>query len=243
MTKNPYIAGVGGWLALLIVGLMFLGPLMGFGKLSSEFSDALEQYPQLADNVQWQNYRQLSWLIFAATASVSFAAGYRLWQIHSAESVRFAIVALWLIGPTGNVLHIASATAIFGSLLGQHELAQMIGGTVASCVVAGSWTTYLLRSHRVKNTYRTWQTEKSTTQPSTSSTHPDLSWWRRRSKHFRVWVFASAVWACAVILYVVVFEPYGSWMDGSEYFNMFLIMLSPPLLIGGFKYAYDRWVR
>jgi hypothetical protein len=94
MTKNPYISGVGGWLALLIIGLMVLGPLMGFGKLSSEFSDALEQYPQLANNVQWQNYRQLSWLIFAATASVSFAAGYRLWQIHTIRGQARLISAL-----------------------------------------------------------------------------------------------------------------------------------------------------
>lgn len=151
------IHGIGGWLALLIVGLMVLGPLTGFGRLSDEFQNALVQYPQLAANSQWQNYRQICWLIFAGLAAVSFAAGYRLWKIHSPESVRFAIIALWLIGPIGNALYIVSAAAVFGSIVGDNALAAMIGAVAPPCIVAAIWTTYLMRSDRVKNTYRTLQ--------------------------------------------------------------------------------------
>ncbi|HMN14365.1 MAG TPA: DUF2569 family protein [Bellilinea sp.] len=154
MAKNPYISGIGGWLGLLVVGLTILGPLSGFGKLSNEFRDALEQFPQLAGNSQWQNYKQMSWLIFTASAAISFSAGYRLWKIHFPESVRFAILALWLAGPLGNILYMASAFFIFGDNVGGNVIAEMIGGTIASCVAAGIWTAYLMRSVRVRNTYK-----------------------------------------------------------------------------------------
>lgn len=143
-----------GWLGLLVVGLTILGPLSGFGKLSNEFRDALEQFPQLAGNSQWQNYKQMSWLIFTVSAAISFSAGYRLWKIHFPESVRFAILALWLAGPLGNVFYIVIAYLIFGDNLGGSVFAEMIGGTIASCVAAGIWTAYLMRSDRVRNTYK-----------------------------------------------------------------------------------------
>jgi hypothetical protein len=154
MAKDPYISGIGGWLALLIVGLMILGPLTGFGRLSEEFRDTLERYPQLTANSQWQNYTQVSWLIFATTASVSFAAGYRLWKVRSPDSVRFAILALWLAGPIGNALYIILGATIFGSAPLENAAAQMVGDIGAACIVAGIWTTYLWRSCRVRNTYK-----------------------------------------------------------------------------------------
>ncbi|MBN9462394.1 MAG: DUF2569 family protein [Burkholderiales bacterium] len=153
MAKNPYISGVGGWLGFLIFGLTILSPLSGFGKLSSEFRDALEQFPQLAGNSQWQNYKLMSWLIFTTSAVISFSAGYRLWKAHFNESVRFAILALWLAGPLANILYMASAFLIFGDSVGGNATAKMIGGTIASCVAAGIWTAYLMRSVRVRNTY------------------------------------------------------------------------------------------
>lgn len=154
MAKNLYISGVGGWLGLLVVGLTILGPLLGFSQLSNELGAAMREFPQLANNAQWQNYTQVSWLIFTASASVSFAAGYRLWKIHFPESVRFAILALWLAGPLGNVLYVTSAITIFGSKAGGDAIAQMVGGTISSFIVAGIWTAYLMRSVRVKNTYK-----------------------------------------------------------------------------------------
>lgn len=91
---------------------------------------------------------------FHASASVSFSAGYRLWKIHFPEAVRFAILALWLAGPQGNVLYVILAITIFGSKAGGDAIAQMVGGTISSFIVAGIWTAYLMRSFRVKNTYK-----------------------------------------------------------------------------------------
>jgi len=153
-TFQSSIHGIGGWLVLLIGGMMIFGPLFQLGNISNEFRDALEKYPQLAGNSQWQNYKQVSWIIFMASASISFAAGYRLWKIHRPESVRFAIIANWLVGPLQNALYIVFAAIIFGTRSGGDAIAQMITSVIISCISAGIWTAYLIRSVRVKNTYQ-----------------------------------------------------------------------------------------
>ncbi len=75
MFKNQNISGVAGWLALLIVALAILGPLQGYGSLINEFDRAIDQYPQLASNVPWQNYRKISWAIFFVSMGLSVIAG------------------------------------------------------------------------------------------------------------------------------------------------------------------------
>ena len=154
MAKNQYLAGVGGWLGFLIIGLMILWPLIGLGKLSNEFYDTERQLPQLVNNAQWSNYKQISWLIFAALVAIRFSAGYRLWKIHFSESVRFAILALWLSGPLGDFMYFVALVLIFGLQVSANGLPEMLGGILGSSIGAGIWTAYLMRSLRVKNTYQ-----------------------------------------------------------------------------------------
>lgn len=247
MAKNSYLSGIGGWLTLLIVGLMALGPLIGFGRLSNEFRDSLERYPQLAQSSEWRTYEQASWLIFAVTVAIGISAGYRLWKIHAPDSVRFAILALWLIGPVTTILYFLPLVILFGSQAAAKALPEAIGSFVASCIVAGIWTAYLTRSVRVGNTYKTWQPvtvrSQSATNPGSYGTGLHQSWWRRRSKGFRLWVFTSIIWAVCVVLYVIAFEPYGSYISDGELFKTFFVMIVPPILVGGASYAYVKWVR
>lgn len=154
MAKNLNISGVGGWLGFLVIALMILGPLLGFSTLTEVFRGAVDQFPQLAFSMQWQKYEQASWLIYVASAAISFSAGYRLWKNHSPESVKFAILAIWLAGPLGNVLYMVAAIIISGSNAGGNTIANMIGGTISTVIAAGIWTAYLMRSERVKNTYQ-----------------------------------------------------------------------------------------
>lgn len=155
MAKNPYITGIGGWLLLLIVGLMIVGPLMGFSRLSTELHNVLERYPQLALSSQWQIYSRVSWVIFAATAAISISAGYRLWKVHLPSSVRFAVLALWFIGPAGSILYSVSMAFAFGLHAAEKTFPEAIGNFASSCILARIWTGYLTRSIRVGNTYKT----------------------------------------------------------------------------------------
>lgn len=153
MSNTQQLSGVGGWLSLVVVGLIILGPLLGLGRLTEELRSAEEAFPNLASNSAWHTYKQLAWTIFAATVAISISAGYRLWKIHIYESVRFAILALWLAGPAGQLAYIVAALFSFGLTTGKTALPEILVGLIGSCVVAGIWTAYLLRSARVKNTY------------------------------------------------------------------------------------------
>ena len=158
MTKNTSLSGIGGLLFLLILWLTFFAPMYGYGKLTQEFSESIKQFPHLATNEQFLNYKQSSFIIFAASALTSFAAGLQLWSVHYPGSVRFAILALWLSVPFAKILNLAAALWIYREIADPSKIEEMIltmlGSTFSSCVVAGIWTAYLLRSVRVKNTYK-----------------------------------------------------------------------------------------
>lgn len=151
MTKNSQLVGVGGWLVLLIVGLTILGPLVGFGRMIDEIEMAEKQFPSLLSNAAWHQYKQISWNVFVVTVAISISAGYRLWKIHVKESVSFAIIALWLAGPIGNIAQIIIIGISFG--LNTNTINKAIPSFIASVIPAGLWTAYLLCSVRVKNTY------------------------------------------------------------------------------------------
>ena len=158
MTKNTSPSGIGGILLILILWLTFFAPMYGFGKLTQEFSESIKQFPHLATNEQFLNYKQSSFVIFAASALISFASGLQLWRVHFPESVKFAILAIWLSVPFAKVLNLAAALWIYREIASRSKIEEMIltmlGSEVSSCVVAGIWTAYLLRSSRVKNTYK-----------------------------------------------------------------------------------------
>jgi hypothetical protein len=42
---------------------------------------------------------------------------------------------------------------------------------------------------------------------------PKTSWWRKQSPSFRLWAFASIVWAAAATFYIILFDPFelGDW--------------------------------
>ena len=154
LARNPYITGVGGWLALLIFLLMIYIPLIGLGGMQSTLSAALEQHPQLASSPEWQSYRKISWLMFWGLAALSFSAGYKLWKYHCPDSVRFAIISLWIILPLGNVLSAVLDVYLFGTRIAGQFIAATFWGLFFNCLLVGLWSTYLIKSVRVNNTYK-----------------------------------------------------------------------------------------
>ena len=67
--------------------------------------------------------------------------------------------------------------------------------------------------------------------------------WRRGSKDFRVWVFASFSWAVGAVLFVWLVEPYGSNIDDDDISHLFSVMIVPPLFFGAFWFMYKRFVK
>lgn len=143
--------GIGGWLALLIVGLMFLGPVMGASRMSQDFFSAEAQYPNLPTIAAWVNYKTSAWLCFSATVLFSIYAGWCLLRRREPLSPRLAISALWIGGPVLSLL-----LTIFLPIVYFHDfnLAENdyppLTATFTSAVL---WTLYLVKSKRVKSLY------------------------------------------------------------------------------------------
>ena len=155
VAKSAQLTGVGGWLGLLIAGLIVLGPLRSVTSTINNISNAESANSALLTNQLWLNYKAAVWVIWGIATTVSIGAGYCLYRIHLPSSVRFAIISLWVIGPGALIADSAALyLAIFRPLNRPLDSGELLGMLVGSLVVSGIWTAYLLKSVRVKNTYR-----------------------------------------------------------------------------------------
>src|SRR3989338_999487 len=175
MGKNTNISGVGGWLALLVVGLMVIGPLLVAGRFYNEIGAIVRQYPLLEHSDKWQTYKQISLLILTTSIAINFIAGYRLWKLHFPESVWFAISALWLGGPFAGILIAISGIVILDGAANSFEIGKIFGELISSALSAGIWTIYLKRSARVRNTYKLPQKNATNVHFNSEVSHHDKS--------------------------------------------------------------------
>ena len=155
--KNPpaqvedRLVGVGGWLLLLVVGLTFLGPVMGAGGLASGMMSAESQYPKLKALENWATFKEVTWWSYFVVVCLSFYAGFGLAATREYSAVRRAKVLLWIVGPVAAVvLGMFVPLLIFGKI--QYD-SQFFGQLVGSGISAAIWTAYLSKSKRVQATY------------------------------------------------------------------------------------------
>jgi len=149
--------GVGVLLVLLILGLA-LGPFIGGGEMLSFFSDAEYHYPDLTSLSGWQSYKDISWFVFVALWIYSAYAAWGLLQGDEWAAVERAIIAIWLRGPVFWLL----LFVLFHSFWEVPRTLQVSGENawvlIASFLITligpTLWTLYLLKSRRVRNTYR-----------------------------------------------------------------------------------------
>lgn len=154
---TPPGTGVGGWLALLVVGLVLLGPLRSVQQISESLSSSEATTPQLATHPIWESYKTWTWAIVLSSAALSIFTGVRLSISREASVVKYAIAALWLCGPVSAVaIGIAVPLLTFGAYLKAEDVigdSEVLGGVLGSTVVAIIWTIYLANSKRVRDTY------------------------------------------------------------------------------------------
>ena len=144
--------GVGGWLLLLIVGMMLLGPLLGAARLGTDIWMAEQEYPALSSLNEWATYKKAAWGIFLGAAGISFWGGLGLARDKEWSAVTGAQAVLWITGPASLVvLQGLLPIFIFGHA-GTID-AQFVGALLSSIIAAAVWTAYLSKSTRVKNTF------------------------------------------------------------------------------------------
>jgi hypothetical protein len=127
--------------------------VQNLGTLSSYFLNAESSEPELVSFSAWINYKQYMWWAHLFASLLTFIAGYRLWKIHAPDSVRFAVIALWvnyLLAPLGDY-----AAAYFALDDGPLRVAgaNLAQNYITSFPAPIIWTAYLNLSRRVKNTY------------------------------------------------------------------------------------------
>jgi len=80
---------------------------------------------------------------------------------------------------------------------------------------------------------------------------PSLNHWpepvaerfRSFSLSVRVGIVGSAFWALAVILFVILFQPYGSYMSDNEFWKVIKAILFPPILGVVGYFAYTKMIK
>ncbi len=151
--------GVGGWLLLLVAGLMFLGPLMGAGRINADIMSAESQYPNLLTVPAWGTFKSATWWSFLVVCCLSFYAGLGLARGRDISVVKRAKILLWIIGPAASiVMGLFIPLAVFGKI---ESDPQFFGALIASVIVSAIWTAYLSKSRRVKATYALTRPEDS----------------------------------------------------------------------------------
>lgn len=163
--EQSTVAGVGGWLLLLILSLMFLGPLIGAGHINSDFMSVEDKYPNLKTVAEWGLYKSATWWTFLLVGCLSFYAGLGLVKRRDHLVVKRAKIILWAIGPVASVvLGVFIPILIFGKA---EPDPQFVVSMIASIIATAIWTAYLSKSKRVKATY-------GSNTPSTELQGPEL---------------------------------------------------------------------
>lgn len=152
---KPPLRGVQGWLLLLVIGLMCLGPLRMVGDTINALKLAEETYPALINLPAWENYKTASWMTTAALCAAMVWAGYGLWKHHIPPSVNACISILWAVPIVALLADSLSSVTFLEVSVGDYFTGEAFTGLAQGFVSAALWTAYLKRSRRVKNTYGT----------------------------------------------------------------------------------------
>lgn len=144
--------GVGGWLLFLIIGMIFLGPLIGAARTNFNFMTTESNYPNIAYLEQWVSYKNITWWILFATSALSVYGGVTLARSSDSSAVERAIWILWLIGPGGVVIdNIAASNLLKDFSFFNLEFIKNLIISLANPII---WSAYLKKSKRVKNSYK-----------------------------------------------------------------------------------------
>jgi len=151
-TSKAALTGVGGWLLLLVVGMMVIGPLVNVAQLSAEIRETEIQYPYFVSLGQWNTFKMTFWMTVLITSAMSIYGGWGLIRGRDWSSVRRAKVILWLAGPVAMIIAgMVIPFIIFGESDARNP--KFLQELLRSVIVVSIWTAYLSKSKRIRNTY------------------------------------------------------------------------------------------
>ncbi|NLC23472.1 MAG: DUF2569 domain-containing protein [Oxalobacter sp.] len=138
--KGEILQGVGGWLAFLVISMGILSPIYSL-------------YSFFRETTEWHAAAILMLVINLAACGFYVYGAWRLNSRHVWRSVRLAIICLWVGGFLATIF-LLLVGLIFGGWAGVASVLSADKDGVRQFIYPTVWTLYLLRSVRVKNTYR-----------------------------------------------------------------------------------------
>lgn len=152
MSDDGELRGVGGWLVVFIVILTIISPGYGIYQVYS----SLYEGPMGAagDMPIVQTLRTFEWSLVGATTLLCWFIAYRLYAVHNWTSVKIAIGGIWIASLGGAIAEYAGISSITGVGVGDIIAETGPRGILQPFVFGLIWTSYLLKSQRVENTYR-----------------------------------------------------------------------------------------
>jgi Protein of unknown function (DUF2569) len=223
-TSQPRkLAGVEGWLYFFGISLFALGPLLTVVMTAAEFSNLKVLYPDAVGSSQWNSAVAAGWIATGIYCAISMFAGWRIFKRLVPSTIPIVIACIWFMGPGLGVIGLMVAQDISGGANTAADAGAAFGRPLVYCII---WTIYLLRSKRVKNTYR-----------GVSIAAP---WSERLNRPARQVIFFSLCWVVLSFSYFTFVSPPDTYADDAP--NMWAIILLPPLVIGAGAWVYRKFV-
>lgn len=146
------LKGVKGWLLTFVIIIAIVSPGWAAIRTYSDLHTGAADY--LGDSPLFTSIRTLAWATVAFACLVGWFVAWRLLSIFNWTSVRIAIAGIWLSSVGTLVIQYFGAVwfvGIPGDLLFSTAQPQDF---IRPLIFAIVWTSYLLKSERVANTYR-----------------------------------------------------------------------------------------
>ena len=138
-------SGIGGWLFVLVFGLLILGPLLALGQTYAAFP-AGDEVAEYAEPI-----KTFVWTTTLVTLALSIAAGLLLVFRRTKSTVSIVVALLWIIGPLATLVSLAGLNSLVDEDM--VSAGEITGRFVGACIAALIWTAYLRKSKRVANTF------------------------------------------------------------------------------------------
>jgi len=158
--REPY--GVGGWLALLVIALIFLSPLSNYAGLLADHEIVEQEYRNseipigMREILIIESLKTLDYIYFTVDLFISIFCGLLLLFCYRPIAVQFCIAGFFIrsiIIPIVAFYHLTNLDFVdsaAATAFGGEALLEVLGPSLFS---SGIWTAYLLLSKRVRNTY------------------------------------------------------------------------------------------
>ncbi|MDO9362833.1 MAG: DUF2569 family protein [Sphingopyxis sp.] len=148
--QERQLRGVGGWLGLLVFILGIATPIRTLIETKTAVTHAAIIGRLLGPNVP--TYVQFSWALAATCVVGALYLTYRLVAVHRWSTIGIVIVGLWCLYLLPAVIDAVVTSLLFPKAAGG-MLIDALWSSAKGAVWATIWTTYLMASKRVANTY------------------------------------------------------------------------------------------